>query len=95
MKKDLTIKTGEIMEIESPQVLQREGKAPVQRALLTLRLADGQILFLEMRDNIINRVKNIGLTTGDVVEVGLVFGGSQKGNNKFNNIFCNTIDYVK
>lgn len=95
MKKDLTVKTGEILEIEAPQVLKREGKSPVQRALLTLRLIDGQILFLEMRDNTINRVKNIGLTVGDIVEVGIVFGGNQKGDKKFNNIFCNTIDYVE
>ena len=85
---------GFIVDISTPHVIKKDAKFPVKRAIITFSTKDEQTMFLEVRGKVVDRVQNIGLSAGDRVKVGVLFAGSKKGDNTFNNIFCNAIDYV-
>ena len=77
-KKALTYLVGYFEGMTSIETIEHEGRKK-RRSVVTIVTEDGQILFLQIREAMINKIQKLGIVYGDVVEIGFVFLGSQKG----------------
>lgn len=93
-KKALTYLIGHFETMTPIETIEHEGRKK-RRSEVTIVTEDGQILFLQIREAMINKIQKLGIVYGDVVEIGFVFLGSQKGERKFNNLFLNSITYAE
>jgi hypothetical protein len=93
-KKNLTFLQGYFEKMSKPEAIIVEGRDPKKRAIVTITTEDEQKAFFEVRDAVIARIDKLGLRTGDQVEIGFVFIGSEKNGRVYNNLFINQIDYV-
>ncbi len=94
IKKELHFFEGFVTHISETQNIEKEGRPALRRATMGFSTLDEQLMFLELRSPILERVEDIGLSQSDKVRVGVVFAGNKRGESTFNNIFCNSIDYV-
>ena len=61
---------------------------PVSKRLLTVVTPDEQKLFVEVRGKVLERMQELNVSFGDIIEIGIYFSGSSKKDHKFNNICC-------
>ena len=94
VKKALTYLVGYFEGMTPIEIIEHEGRKK-RRSLVTIVTEDDQKLFLEIREAMLNKIQKLGIVYGDVVEIGFVFLGSQKGERKFNNLFLNSITYAE
>jgi len=94
-RKQLTPFIGYFEKMTTPETIVAEGKIPKRRALVTIVTEDEQKAFFEVRDVVISRIEKMGIRTGDQIEIGFVFIGSEKNGRTYNNLFINQIDYAK
>jgi hypothetical protein len=93
-KKLLTPFVGYFEKMSTPESIILDNLPDKKRAVVTMTTDDGQKAFFEVRDAVIKRIQKIGLRSGDEIEIGFVFIGSEKNNRTYNNLFINRIDYV-
>ena len=66
-----------------------------RRQIMSCVIKDtSQRMFLELRDDTINRIRELKLEAGDFANVEIEFNGSEKGKNYFNNIVVKAVDYA-
>lgn len=75
-------------DIESRQY---HGKPIRQRAVVTITTTDEQVIFFEVRDILINIIKNLQLEVGEYVSIDFIFSGTMFKDKWFNNLFINKI----
>ena len=95
VKKQLYYFTGYFESMSTPETISKEGKPTKKRSVVKVTTEDEQTVYFEVRDAVISRIEKLGLISGDVVEIGFVFIGSEKNGRTYNNIFINQIDYAK
>ena len=84
----------QVKEIGDLVQIRRTSKPDMYKIVLTLETSDGQVLFPEIRNNNLKILEREGINEGDIVEATILFQGSVKGENKYNNILINTIKKV-
>ena len=94
-KKNLTYITGYFSGVTQPVSFENKAGRKCERSVVTLITEDEQILYLEAREPVYKRIKkDLDLKGGELIEVGVVFVGSKKGDRHFNHMYINFIDYV-
>jgi len=93
-KKVLTPFIGYFEKMSTPELIKVQGKPDKKRAVVTLVTEDDQKAFFEVREAVISRIEKMGIRTGDQIEIGFVFIGSEKNGRTYNNLFINQIDYA-
>jgi hypothetical protein len=94
-KKVLTPFIGYFEKMSTPEFIKVQGKLDKKRAVVTIVTEDEQKAFFEVREAVISRIEKMGIRTGDQIEIGFVFIGSEKNGRTYNNLFINQIDYAK
>ena len=87
----LTTFKGNFSGMSKTETFQKAGLQPIQRSTVVVTTEDGQTAYFEARKKMIETIKSLGLKSGDKVEVGFVFMGTEKGDKVFNNLFINSI----
>lgn len=90
----LKVKLIEIDKIVHINLKNTENKT-VPSCMITVVTHDDQLLFVQVRGESLKRLKELKLTPGDLLEIGIYFHGSNKNNRKFNNICCGKINFIK
>lgn len=89
------ILTAELTEISEVIQIRRTTKPDMYKKTLTLETSDGQVLYTEIRNNALKVLDREGITEGNIVEVQIIFQGSDKGEGKkYNNILIHSIKKV-
>ncbi len=81
-----------VVDIGKIQVFNRPGKDPLQKQMISLETSDDQKLFCEIRKNNFNKANF--LRPGHLIEVGIVFSGTEKGDKQYNNIVIYDLDII-
>lgn len=76
---------GELVHIE------REGIPDLYKKTLTVELDDSQILYPEIRNQRLKLFEKEMIESGNKVEIGFTFEGSEKNGKRYNNIYINSI----
>jgi DNA helicase TIP49 (TBP-interacting protein) len=92
-RKELTYLVGHFESMTPIEIIEHKDRKK-RRSVVTIVTEDEQKLFLEIREAMINKISKLGIVNGDMVKIGFVFLGSEKGERKFNNLFLNSINYA-
>ena len=80
---------GIIKFIEDEFVIIKPNGTEITKQLFTLQTIDDQILFLEVRNDNVNYLKNV--TSNTIVEILVTFEGSEKNQKRYNNLIVQKI----
>lgn len=69
------------------------GKAPRRRAVVTASTEDGQIMFFEIREIMIDKLKELNVEVDDAITIDFVFEGKEYNGRWYNNLFINDINF--
>lgn len=86
---------GKVEEIGDLIVVNREGKTPLFKVVVTLSAPGDQLLYVDVLNKRIGEMNDAGIKKGSTVEVLFSFKGSNQADKKFNNIFCERIQIFK
>jgi translation initiation factor IF-1 len=92
-RKDSTYVFGQVIsvgEIQEYQIRERNHK----RVICGIQTKDKQKLYIEFRDEQVDRLKEINIQEGDYIETSIFFNGIEKSGKYFNNLVVQSFNYV-
>jgi hypothetical protein len=81
--------------ITDTEIRTYHGKSPRRRAVVTCSTEDQQLMFFEVREIMIDKIKELGVEVDDAVTIDFVFEGKQFNGRWFNNLFINDINFTE
>ena len=70
------------------------GKSARRRAVLKASTDDGQTMFFQVREIMIDRIKELNVEVDDAITVDFVFEGKEFNGRWYNNLFVNNINFT-
>lgn len=81
--------------ISEPETRVYRGKDPRRRAVLQASTDDGQKMFFEVREKMIDMISSMGIEVDDAITVEFVFEGKEFNGRWYNNLFINNIEFTQ
>lgn len=85
---------GVVKEISDIIHIRRNNAPDMYKKVVTIVTQDGQKLFVDLINSRLNILEREEIVEGSVVDVEYLFKGSQKGDRKYNNIFCRDLKKI-
>lgn len=79
----------------TPEVRNYPSKYPRRRAVVTASTDDGQKMFFDVRDIMIDKILEMNVEVDDAITVDFVFEGKEFNGRWFNNLFLNNIEFTE
>lgn len=84
--------TAKVTFIGELQIFRRNTKPDFSKRLVSLNTEDGQVMFCEIRNSKIPLINPIKI--GDVVNVDIIFAGSEKNDKRYNNLYIVNLELI-